>query len=70
MNKMRYEQGDPDDNDPIDPEEIAATRRWLLQKARQDPSISWMVAALDGMGVDPFWEYDEDLSDLDGDGPF
>lgn len=62
---------DEDELEDVNMDEIASIRRWLMDQARYNPATAWMVASLDGLNRDdPFWEYDEDLSDVDQDGPF
>jgi hypothetical protein len=70
MRSSKYYDDEDDRHEPKPIDEIAETRRWLMERARYNPDTAWMVAGLDGLGDDVFWEYDSDLSDVDGDCPF
>jgi hypothetical protein len=62
---------DDEDND-YDPEVIANTRRWLTKESDKlallNPDCAFLHSSL--LEPEPFWEYDDDLSDLDELGPF
>ena len=66
----RRRRKDEDDEDYVDMDEVAKSRRWLLEEARRHPNTAWMVADLEGLDNDPFWMFDEDLRDVDFEGPF
>jgi hypothetical protein len=59
-------------DDDYNPESIANTRRWLTKEADKlalsNPNCGFLHSSL--LEPEPFWEYDDDLSDLDEIGPF
>lgn len=75
---MRYEQ-DPEDGDEVDIEQVASTRRWLMNECRNRAGDGTDVGDLCGMlmaeelAASPYFlglDYSDDYSDIDGDGPF
>lgn len=70
---------DEDEDEVVDIDQVAATRRWLMEECRRRAGDGTDVGDFCGMlmaeelAASPYFlglDYSDDYSDIDGDGPF